>query len=95
MLQRTRNEQTLKILERLRKQGAPSKPIPLDMTQDDGGIEPNDEDNPQPDPAYEEGQGEDPSGETAPGTTIEDNTIPGNLALNGMRKAKKDLKRRA
>jgi hypothetical protein len=92
VLQRTRNEQTLKILERLRQQGAPSAKgsIPLDMTHPD----PAAADGTQPGPSEEEEDQEDPEGSN-PGTSIQDNSVPGSMVMAGLRKAKKDLKRRA
>ena len=88
MLQSIRNEQTLKILERLRKQGAPtSKPVDMSMT---GG--PDDEEGlPQPGPQPE-------TDEEGDGSIIQDQGMPGSAklsaSLEGMKQAKKSLKRR-
>lgn len=80
MLQRDRNEQTVRILERLRKQGAPSAgtSIPLDMTLAEQGEEEADDED-----------GADPAG-----STIVDQGMPGSPILNGLADAKKKLKRR-
>lgn len=80
MLQKTRNEQTLKILQRLRQQGAPSSEnISLDMTM-----------------APPPGEGEEGLEETPEGMdgVVQDSGMPASPVLNGLAQAKKKLKQR-
>lgn len=82
MLQKVRNQQTMKILERLRKQGMPSGE---NTAQPLMGLE-EEEQGPGP---MEPEEGE--LGPEGPGTMIVDQTLPGSPALA---EARKKLKRR-
>lgn len=93
MLQSVRNQQTMRILDRLRKQGAPDsgKGISLDMTQN-GGDEEGASPGPDTDPGDQQPDEQEEETPEGAGGIVRDSGMPG--MSQGLRAAKKQLKRR-